>query len=629
MGRRTVLLIAMPWAQLEYPSIQLGTLKAVLERSKIRTETRSFFLTFAEHLVSSTGGVPEEECVSIADYGEVASRSFLGDWIFSVPPFHDNREGDEHCFAYLRSRETPETLLRKALLMRQQVPAFLEACLEDILAAAPDAVGFTTTFGQNVSSLVLAKLLKARAPSLPIVFGGANCDGQMGAALHRSFPWVDAVVRGEGERVAPELFRDLLARKPIRPQPGLCYRQGGQDFIIDQSPEALVSMDEVPMPDYDEYFERVQQSPLRSPISPTISIPFEAARGCWWGAKSHCTFCGLNGSAMAFRSKSSARAAEELTILARKHKRLAFQAVDNIIDLKYFKDFLPRLRDSGFDFQLFYEVKANLKKEQIRAMRDAGVTSIQPGIESLSTPILKSIGKGVTALQNIRTLKWCAELGIQVFWNLLYGFPNEPPEEYDRMADVMRSLTHLEPPSLILLDVERFSPYYERPEDFGLEIAGPLPPYRFIYPDGVQLADLAYSFEYRYLDGRRPETYVQAVRNAVADWRSSAATAFGSLGYRRGPGFLLIQDRRPNLEPAEYSMGEREAWIYLACEGGSTPEMIRDALLTHNAAGLEVRAIADFLEEMREARLVYEEDGRYLALALPMQREGRAKSDAG
>jgi len=618
MARPQVLLIAMPWAQLEYPSIQLGTLKPVLERAGIRTQTRSFFLDFAERLIAATSGLAEAERVSIADYGAIASRSFLGDWVFSIPPFHDAGEWDESGLACLRDRDTPEALIRKAAVMRQHAASFLADCVEEVLAIAPRVVGFTTTFGQNVSSLVLAKLLKARAPALPIVFGGANCDGPMGAALHRSFPWVDVVVRGEGERVAPAVCRDLLARRKLRPQPGLCYRQHGQSVVVEQSPAALAAMDEVPLPDYDEYFARVQRSPLGDRLSRLVSIPFETARGCWWGEKAHCTFCGLNGSAMAFRSKGGSRAADEVLALAKKHQRLSFQAVDNIIDLSYFNDFLPRLRDSGCDFQLFYETKANLKKEQIRLMREAGVTSIQPGLESLSTPILKLIRKGVTALQNIRALKWCAELGIKVYWNLIYGFPGEPAAEYDRMAGLIPSLTHLEAPSLIPLDVERFSPYFEHPAELGLEIVGPLQPYRLIYPsEGVHLEDLAYSFDYRYLDGRQPQDYVQNLRQAVEDWQSHTSSTFGSLRSRRGPGFLVVEDRRPNREPVEYGMGEREAAIYLACDAGATPAGIRESLRARGLPCPHVEEIGEFLEELREARLVYEEDGRYLALALP------------
>src|SRR5262249_35123791 len=151
-------------------------------------------------------------------------------------------------------------------------------------------------------------------------------------------------------------------------------------------------------------------------------------------------------------------------------------------------------------------------------MSEAGVLSIQPGIESLSTPILKAMRKGVTALQNIRLLKWCAEFRIKPGWNFLYGFPGEPAEEYPRMADLIKSLTYLIPPlGLSRLQLERFSPYHQRPADYGLKIIGPSSSdyYRLIYPSEVEtLDDLAYSFEYSYDDGRDPETYVVPLRES-------------------------------------------------------------------------------------------------------------------
>ena len=108
--------------------------------------------------------------------------------------------------------------------------------------------------------------------------------------------------------------------------------------------------------------------------------------------------------------------------------------MDDIIELAHIRDLMPLLRERGCDLAIFYETKANLNKDQIRALQSAGVTAIQPGIESLSTPILKSMRKGVTGLQNIRLLKWCAEIGVTLSWNVLYGFPGEAPEEYERMA---------------------------------------------------------------------------------------------------------------------------------------------------------------------------------------------------
>ncbi|NRQ36515.1 hypothetical protein HII36_32480 [Nonomuraea sp. NN258] len=67
----------------------------------------------------------------------------------------------------------------------------------------PDVVGFTSTLMQNVAGLALARRLKRLRPGLRAVFGGANCDGPMGEALHRNHRFLDFVVRGEGEQVFP------------------------------------------------------------------------------------------------------------------------------------------------------------------------------------------------------------------------------------------------------------------------------------------------------------------------------------------------------------------------------------------------------------------------------------------
>jgi ribosomal peptide maturation radical SAM protein 1 len=630
MNRHKVILVSMPWELLDLPSIQLGTLRAVLERAGHATEVRSFYLTLMDYLISSTANLADDEKILLDHYNAVASKYWtvgMGDWIFAVPPYLDfNSESDEAYFVYLRSQGIPEGAIAKAVQMRKLIPAFLEGCVEDIRTAAPSIVGFTSSFSQNVPSLVLSKLLKMRNPSLRIVFGGANCDGAMGAALHRTFPWIDVVVRGEGEHVLPELVRSLLGGEAIKPQPGLCFRKGEQSVVVPQTNVKTVAMDEVPIPNYDEYFARLRKSQFGSAIAPDIKILFESARGCWWGEKHHCTFCGLNGSLMTFRSKSVGRIIDELFALAAKYQRIDFEAVDNIIDMKYMQDLLPRLhiaRKAGFDFNFFYETKANLKKEHLRLMRDAGISAIQPGIESLSTPILKLMKKGVTGLQNIRLLKWAGQFNIRVLWNVIYGFPGEPREEYDRMAEIMQSLTHLQPPNLVGLRVERFSPYYDSALEFGLEILGPAPYYRFLYAvDEITLNELAYDFQHRYQDGRNPSTYIAAIRDVIETWKSTYhVCGINSLRYYRGPGFLKISDRRPNLQGRIYSFGETEALIYLTCDSGATPIGIWETLRLGEQSDITVGEVKDFLDELVKLRLIYEEDGRYLSLALPSNTE--------
>jgi ribosomal peptide maturation radical SAM protein 1 len=532
----------MPFKDLRHPPIQLGILQRCLEWAGIQAQSHSLELAFMDHLHANTKNDP----ITIAHYQRVATKEFpvqLGDWIFKVAPFAEPRSGGQGYLEYARSQGVSEDVIATAQRMRNMVPEFLDTVAAELLVGRPQVVGFSTVFQQNIASLVLAKILKERRPSLQIVFGGGNCDAQMGQTLHECFPWIDYVVRGEGERVFVELVRGILERRPVRPQPGLCYREDGRSIAIPQSEGPQVPMKEVPTPNYDDYFERLARTPLRPELWPEVTILFESSRGCWWGAKSHCTFCGLNGSMMAFRSKSAARVADEILDLARKYGVLDFVAVDDIIDFHHIRDLFPLLRASGADMSLFYETKANLTKDQLRAFLAAGVRAIQPGIESLSTPILRLMRKGVTALQNLRLLKWCAEIGITPSWNLLYGFPGEPPQEYTRMSALIPSLVHLDPPSFTPIEVERFSPYYNQPGEFGLEIVGPQPQYKFLYAVAPEaLSNIAYVFEHRYSDGRDPQTYTKDLGEAVARWRELSQRAKGTLIYRRGPGFLPIID---------------------------------------------------------------------------------------
>src|SRR5262249_51844851 len=160
----------------------------------------------------------------------------------------------------------------------------------------------------------------------------------------------------------------------------------------------------------------------------------------------------------------------------------------NILNVKYFNDFLPQLAAKNLDLDLFYEVKANLKKAQLCMMRKAGIRTIQPGIESFSNRVLEIMRKGVKALQNIQVLKWCKEFGIHPYWNLIWGFPGEPEDEYKRMAELVPLLTHLTPPEYATqIRMDRFSPNFEHAEELGFQKPKPSAAYSHIYPFGEEI----------------------------------------------------------------------------------------------------------------------------------------------
>ena len=314
-----------------------------------------------------------------------------------------------------------------------------------MLSHDPALVGLTSVFQQHVAALAVARRLKARRPSLPVILGGANCDGSMGIETARRFPFLDGVVSGEADLIFAELVERAIQGQPLAGIAGLITPEdaasGRTSFALAPRVER---MDDLPVPTYDGFFADWEAANVAWPIS--AKVPLETSRGCWWGEKHHCTFCGLNVKSMAFRSKSAARVLDELEAIVARYPNRPVMVVDNILDMRYFQDLLPALAARRLPVTLFFEVKANLRKDQLRLMHDAGIRDIQPGVESLSRPVLDLMRKGVTPLQNIQLLKWCAELGVSTHWNWLWGFPGEPMEEYTRLASVIPMLSHLPPP---------------------------------------------------------------------------------------------------------------------------------------------------------------------------------------
>jgi ribosomal peptide maturation radical SAM protein 1 len=637
MQNADVVLVAMPWMSLAYPSIQLGLLKPVLMQAGLRVRTHTSSLAWAESLVTATASDPDP--ITLLDYQEIAGLSYgegLGDWIFAAPftAAPGGGEGSdgldaldaEYCDRLLQHGVSPR-LLEKARRAKALVPAFIERTADIVLAGGAKAVGFSLVFSQTAPSLRLAKRLKERNPAIRIVCGGASCQGPMGEALVRLCPWIDVVVRGEGEHVAPMVFAALIDEAPVPLVAGVCVRDGTSTAIGPRLQP--VALDEVPTPDYEDFFVELEASTLAPHVLPDVVLPFETARGCWWGQKSHCTFCGLNQDTMAFRSKSAASVVADLDRLSRRYRRLDLVSTDNILDFRYFSTLLPALADAGHDFRLFFEVKANMRRDHIRRLRDAGVRVVQPGIETLSTPILKLMRKGVTAIQNVAMLKWCAAYGIKVNWNILVGTPDEPPQDYPRMARLAEGLFHLDPPSISALTLDRFSPFHQDPDRYGLVLKGPRFYYRYVFGgDDAELTDLAYHFDYEYADGRDPLEYAKPLLAVVDRWRSGSPSSRSALSYRLGPDWLVITDRRINLGPRDIVLGELESRLYLACEEiQSIAGACRTAGVDPDDDGT-VAAVGALFARLVDQHLMFEDEGRYISLALPSAERLRRLDEA-
>jgi ribosomal peptide maturation radical SAM protein 1 len=432
----------------------------------------------------------------------------------------------------------------------------------------------------------------------------------MGLQLLQSFPWIDFVCSGEADVSFPLLLDRLWGKADDALIPGVLER--GRAEAPARS-IAVRNLDALPYPDFDGYFDRLATSPLAGQFEG--HLVFETSRGCWWGAKHHCTFCGLNGDTMMFRAKSPERAFAEIEHLTKRYGSRRIGCVDNILDMKYVKTLFPRLAAAGYNLELFYEVKSNLRHDQLAQMRAGGVTQIQPGVESFSDAVLKLMDKGCTGFQNIQLMRWCRELGIEVAWNVLAGFPGEAADDYASMAALAPRLIHLDPPcSCGMVRLDRFSPFHTRANEYGFRRVRPARAYFYVFPLGrKELSRLAYFFDYDYEDGRVPQEYLAPLQREAELWRAAHA-----LGSQAAPcldaifdgGRLVIEDTRPVAVGSRHEFEGLAARVYALCDVATTVAALAKAC---EADQSEVEAI---LREFDARLLIAREGERALSLAV-------------
>lgn len=592
----------VPFADIGRPAMGVGLL--IAEARAAGHDARAIYVNI--DLASAVGLVPYQRIAT-----SFPPNLLIGEWIFAADLFGDQISSPEDFFGQIvipylgQDRD----LLAAIMEIRRVMPEWLDRWADEIMASRPDVVGFSTVFHQTCACLALARRLKARADAPIVVFGGANCEGEMGLQLIRSFPWIDHLCSGEADISFPRLL-DWLAGGSVGCAPAGVLSQGAAQVAVRS--QGVTAMDALPFPDFDDYFARLAASPMAGAFEG--HLVFETSRGCWWGAKHHCTFCGLNGDTMAFRSKSPDRAFDEIAWLTGRHQTRRIGCVDNILDMKYIDTLFPRLAQAGLELDLFYEVKSNLRLDQLRRMRAGGVTQIQPGIESFSDHVLRLMDKGCTGFQNIQLMRWCAELGIEVAWNVLAGFPGEDPADYEAMAALMPRLAHLDPPcSCGMLRLDRFSPFHNRAEALGIRRMRPARAYFHVYPFGRQeLSRLAYFFDFDHADGRDPQDYLGAVQAQVAAWKAARVdpVAAPRLDADFDADGVTIRDSRPIARQAVHRLTGLAARLYALCD--STASL---AGLAH-ATGADPAPVEAALAALDNDALVARQGDRVLALAV-------------
>ena len=622
--RTAIVLVNMPFCPVERPSLALGLLKSILAAEGLPSTILYPNMWFLEY-------------VGVADYSifeHSPNEDALVDWVFAgvaFPDFETDHDAflAEHFARNLSNGARADVLRERFLKLRERAVEFVDWVVDRILQEAPAIVGCTSTFQQHVASLALLRRLRERAPQIVTLMGGANCETLMGRTTHANYPWVDYVVSGEADTIVGPLCHAILEQGrdiPASELPfgvfGPAHRGSGYpttktgDFV----PRAVTTdMRGLPLPHFDEYFAELSQSLFADRIVP--GIPMEFSRGCWWGERMHCTFCGLNGSSMSYRAKPAERAAEEMAEMAARYGSTRIQAADNILAIDYFDTALPQLADLPQKLNIFFEVKANLKRGEVKKLADAGVRWIQPGIESLDSRILRLMRKGTTAANNVQLLKWARQYGVRLSWSLLWGFPGEDDAWYADMASRLPALGHLQPAGLLRVRYHRYSPHFNDAEKFGLRLTAEAP-FRHVYPLGEQdLFDQVYFFEDQadkggHLAGRdrlqRPGLH--AANDVSLDWlRSWLHDEPPTLAMRDEAGVLTVDDTRRHAVAPRHRIAGLARDILLAADEAPPEAATKDRFVR---AGAAAAAVDEAIAQLVESKLLLQLDSRLVGLPL-------------
>lgn len=614
---RTVVLV-MPFGPVWYPDLGCSSLKAVFHDNDRALDVKYCNIDFAMRIGIQRYRLLENMC---------------DQYLLSEYPFATALREDAPAFTEFMKAVLPDTCGRPFGAVQSlnfdvlppvmegvvaKVNPYLDVLEESLDLSDYEIIGFTTSYAQNSAAWAFARRVRRRYPAATIVFGGANCEGEMGQAQVDTFDFIDYACTGEGEVAFLRLVKWLEDPKNNDfPHNGIVSR----DKRLNSPLQSFVDVAKLPIPDYSDYFAQLEQHAEWPRMY--RALPVESSRGCWWGQKQRCVFCGLNGRQLSYRHKPAERFVQELREARRQYGERAkyIQVTDNIMPYNYFDEFLPLVKDERPYDTMFYEIKSNLTPDRLLRLRNAGITFLQPGIESLSTPVLKIMRKGVTAIANVQTLKWATELGIRLVWSILYGFPGEKAESYDEMAALISKIYHLTPPSSMnRISIQRYSLLQENASEFGLHLA-PAIAYTHLYgfPETVA-SRLAYWFEDRNgIDTAKSHPqfpdYVQACRRQFHIWQKTyLRRKTVRLDYEAVDGEWQVFDSRTGTAKEEVLRGVDRA-VALATLEIATITNIMDAV-RRTMPGADMIAVKESLERLVDSAYVMREGGKYLCLAV-------------
>jgi len=293
---------------------------------------------------------------------------------------------------------------------------------------------------QLVSAVRLSKALKAAHPAVPIVWGGNF--GSLYPAPVLNAPYVDWLVRGQGEQTFLDLLEVLAGRKDPHSVAGLAFREADGAHWI--GPERVwLGPAELPEPPY-------HKIDVAQYLHPTFlgrrSGVYQASIGCPYA----CSFCGvISVFGRKEKVQPPARTAEHLGFLKRTYGMDSVHFYDNNFFLgeAHAREIATALHPLGLKWwcEARIDALARFSDETWRMLKAAGLTMVFCGAESGSDEVLAKMRKGLTVAQIAEVAARTREYGIIPEFSFVFGDPDEPEREIDNTLGFIRRLKRINP----------------------------------------------------------------------------------------------------------------------------------------------------------------------------------------
>jgi anaerobic magnesium-protoporphyrin IX monomethyl ester cyclase len=346
-------------------------------------------------------------------------------------------------------------------------PNYKQTVLEEVKDALCLAISLVT--GPMIRETVeIARAVKAWNPDFPVVLGGWHPSLLPTQTLEA--PFIDIVVRGQGEDSLLELVQHLENRAAIDLIPGIGFKRNQKLVFTTERPLKPI-VDLPPKAYHIADFDAYQRSCGRrwAMYISSLACPFNC---------SYCTNAGVYGRK--WNALPPEQFVEETVDVSRRYGLELLWIVDDnfLVDLDRARGIAEGLVRAGADFkwsiQATTNLTARLSTEDLRLLRRSGLHQICQGVDSGSEKILKLMNKTFQDFDSIyESASRCLQAGIRPSFNIIFAYPGEGTKERRETVDFMMDVCRRFPGAEFWTNI--FTPYpgspiMEHADELGIRV---------------------------------------------------------------------------------------------------------------------------------------------------------------